>query len=277
MNENPVHQPLPSLADDASALRHAIVESLHACGGGHYGGSLSVIDILLVLYKKIMWASPQHVGHPERDRFILSKGHAAMAYYALLKNLGYIAEPLDTYGTLHSPYEGHPDMHCIRGIDFSTGSLGQGLAVGLGMAFALRSTPARVWVVLGDGECQEGQVWETAMIAERYNNPNLIAIVDCNKFQEWGWSHDDTIRPEPVINIVQKWKAFGWHVLQVNGHDHQALEAVLEQAGTWRQGPVAVIAHTVKGKGFSMAEADPARFHCTTLTDSEQKLWRKGL
>ena len=267
----PVHHLATSLEEEAFFLRRNIIQSLHACGGGHYGGSLSVIDILLVLYKKFLRVSPEKPAHPNRDRFILSKGHAAMAYYAILKQFGFADQPLDTYGQLNSPYEGHPDMHKIPGIDFSTGSLGQGLSVGLGMAMALRPTSSKVWVVLGDGECQEGQVWETAMIAQRYRTDNLIAVVDCNKHQEWGWTYDPTICNDPVTDMAHKWKAFGWQVLETDGHDHEELEACFEKARSIRSKPAIILAHTIKGKGFPMAEADPQRFHCTTLTDLELK------
>jgi transketolase len=258
------------LAAEASELRKEIIRAFNSCGGGHYGGSLSVIDIVLTLYRKFLRVSPKDPHDPVRDRFILSKGHAAMAYYAVLRKLGFAREPLETYGKFGSVYEGHPDMTTIPGIDFNTGSLGQGLSVGIGMAIALRGTGARVWVVLGDGECQEGQVWEAAMQAARYRIDNICAVIDCNKHQEWGWNYDKTLNNDPVQDIHKKWSAFGWHVLEVDGHDHDALSAAFGEATLLKGLPTLIIANTVKGKGVPMMETDPERFHCTEMTVQEK-------
>src|SRR5438128_5916491 len=167
-----------SLLTEATELRREIIEGLFACGGGHYGGALSVLDIILTLYRRILRTAPDQPNHPSRDRFILSKGHSAIALYAVLRRFGFFNDSLTGYGQADSMLEGHPDMTVLPGVDFSTGSLGQGLSVGLGMAMALRSTDQNVWVVLGDGECQEGQVWEAAMLAARYRIDNLHAIID---------------------------------------------------------------------------------------------------
>jgi transketolase len=270
--------PAVTLEEEARELRRTIVEALFACGGGHYGGSLSVLDLILTLYRRHLRVSPAAPLDPLRDRFILSKGHSAMALYAVLQRLGFLDLPLAAYGTLGSGLEGHPDMTALPGVDFSTGSLGQGLSVGLGMALALRGLGPRVWVVLGDGECQEGQVWEAAMLAARLGLGNLTAVIDANGYQEWGWAAatagveavDDA--PEPVPHLARKWAAFGWRVLTVDGHDHEALSATfrLAAAGLGRPAvPTAVLAHTVKGKGLPAAEADPLRFHCTTVDPDE--------
>jgi transketolase len=244
------------------------VEALFQAMGGHYGGSLSVLDILLTLYRTRVRASPQRPRDPRRDRVILSKGHAAMALYAVLRRLGLSDTPLGEYGSLGSPLEGHPDMTVNPAVDFSTGSLGQGLSVGLGMALALRGQEPRIWVVLGDGECQEGQVWEAALLAARLAADHLIAVIDANGFQEWGWSQGPGV-PEPVPDLAGKWAAFGWRVLAVDGHDHEALAATFADAAATVGRPTMILTRTVKGKGVPLVEADPVRFHCTTVTDLE--------
>lgn len=259
------------IAREAALLRKEIINALYHCGGGHYGGSLSVLDIVLVLYRNFIRTSVQEPDHPQRDRFILSKGHAAIAYYAVLQKIGFIQSPLSAYGQVQSPYQGHPCMLSMPGIDFSTGSLGQGLSAGLGMAIALRNTPAKVWVVLGDGECQEGQVWEAAMMTHRYKVDNLCAIVDYNKYQEWGWNYGENIPANPVIDIKQKWSAFGWNVLETNGHDYDEMIKVFTEASNVKGKPSVVIAHTIKGKGYPLIEADPLRFHCASVEPAEQQ------
>lgn len=244
------------LAREAAEVRRDIVDALHAAKGGHYGGSLSVTDLLLTLYRTY-----------DRDRVILSKGHAAIALYAVLRKIGRIDTPLDEYASFGSPLEGHPDMTALPAVDFSTGSLGQGLAVGLGMAIATRGQNRRTWVVLGDGECQEGQVWETALLAARVAAENLVAIIDVNGFQEWGWS--TTTEPDPIPDIARKWAAFGWRVLEVDGHDYDALASAYDEAALATGRPTVIIARTTKGKGVPIIERDPIRFHCTAVTDLE--------
>lgn len=267
-----VNESSEPLSTEAAFLRKEIINALYECGGGHYGGSLSVLDIILVLYRNFIKTSIHEPCHPQRDRFILSKGHAAIAYYAVLQKLGFIKSPLKAYGQVQSPFQGHPDMLAIPGIDFSTGSLGQGLSAGLGMAIALRdlNSAAKVWVVLGDGECQEGQVWEAAMMAHRYKVDNLCAIVDHNKHQEWGWNYNSNIPGNPVIDIKQKWAAFGWKVFETDGHDHEQMIKIFSEASTVKGGPSVVIAHTIKGKGYPLIEADPLRFHCAKIEPEEQ-------
>lgn len=247
-------------------MRRELVEALRASGGGHYGGSLSVIDLLLNLYRTRPGLAPERADDPSRDRLILSKGHAAIALYAVLRRLGRLEAPLCSYGRTGSPLEGHPDMTVLPAVDFSTGSLGQGLAVGLGMAIALEKRGSRVWVVLGDGECQEGQVWEAALLAARRRTANLTAVVDANGFQEWGWGGG--AHTGPVPELAEKWAAFGWHVLEVDGHGHRALSEAFDRAAS-AAAPTAVVATTVKGKGVPLIEADPLRFHCTEVTETE--------
>ena len=306
----PALQPAATpLAEEAAELRREILRALFATGGGHYGGSLSVIDLLLTLYRRQLRVCPEQPRHPLRDRLILSKGHAAIALYAVLRRLAYFSEPLSAYATFGSPLEGHPDMLQLPGVDFSTGSLGQGLSVGLGVALALRTTepttepatqptgapateptgaPAehaeqapRTWVVLGDGECQEGQIWEAAMLAAQQQLGHLHAVIDHNRFQEWGWSppagHREPREAQapapPVVELAAKWRAFGWRVLEVDGHDLDALERTFAQAASSQpfDPPSVVIAHTVKGKGVPLVEQDPARFHCATVTAAEHQ------
>lgn len=245
--------------------RVAALVSLHAAGGGHYGGVLSVMDVLATLHA----AAP--LAPRGGDRLVLSKGHAAMALYAVLAELGRLDAPLERYGAFGAGLEGHPDMTTCAAVDFSTGSLGQGLAAGLGMALALRAAGDHVWVVLGDGECQEGQVWEAAMLAARYRTGNLHAVVDLNGGQECGWTHDARLDAAPLPAAAAKWQAFGWRVVTVDGHDHAALAAWIASArAVAPDGPPTIaLARTVKGHGVSLFREQPARAHCTELTDAE--------
>lgn len=263
-------QPSP-LAAEAAELRAQIIEALYASGGGHYGGALSVLDLTLTLYRRILRTFPGSPARPDRDRFILSKGHSAIALYAVLRRLGFFDHPLSSYGRTGSPLEGHPDMTVLPGVDFSTGSLGQGLSVGLGMALALRGAGPHVWVVLGDGECQEGQVWEAAMLAARYGVESLHAVVDANRYQEWGWHHSTETAREPVEDLALKWSAFGWHVAEVDGHDYDAMTSAFQESLGTRGRPSVVIARTIKGRGYPLIEADPTRFHCTSVSEAEQE------
>jgi transketolase len=258
------------LRDEAALVRRDIVETLYQTGGGHYGGCLSVTDILLVLYRRFLRVNPEAPRHPQRDRLILSKGHASLAQYALLRRLGYFDAALSSYASFDSILEGHPDMTRVPGIDFSSGSLGQGLSVAIGMGLALRATDQTVWVVLGDGECQEGQVWEAAMLAAACRLDNVHAIVDCNQFQEWGWAPTaGDPHPPPVANMAAKWQAFGWHVAECDGHDSTALEQACAAARGWGGQPSVILAHTRKGKGVPLIEQAPWRFHCETVTEQE--------
>jgi transketolase len=268
-------QTLP-LAAEAAELRREIIEALYASGGGHYGGSLSVLDLILVLYRRILRTFPADPRHPGRDRFILSKGHSSIALYALLRRLGFFNHMLSSYGQAGSALEGHPDMTVLEGIDFSTGSLGQGLSVGLGMALALRGTEQHTWVVLGDGECQEGQVWEAAMLAARYRVERLHVVIDANQFQEWGWSYTSDVNSQPLEELSNKWSAFGWRVFEVDGHDHEKLTTAFELAAATKGQPSVVVAKTVKGKGYPPIEADPIRFHCATVSEPEHRELVRG-
>lgn len=258
-----------SLAEEASLVRKEIAAALFRAGGGHYGGSLSVADLLLVLYRRCIRLCPEQLDHPERDRFVLSKGHAVIALYAVMDCVGILAAPLSEYGMPGTCLTSHPDMRVCPGIDFTTGSLGQGLSVGIGMALA--SPGSRVWVVLGDGECQEGQVWEAALLAERLKVSNLIVIVDCNDFQECSGLYDGckSPPPPPVEGLDAKFNAFGWRVEHCDGHDFDALEICLTDAASQSAKPTVVLAKTIKGKGVDLIEKEPYRFHCGSVNFEE--------
>lgn len=239
----------------AGDLRIDIVEMLHKAGSGHAGGSLSAVEILTALYFEIMKVNPSDPHMEERDRFILSKGHAAPVLYAVLAKKGYFSK--DTLWTLRktgSMLQGHPDMKKTPGVDFSSGSLGQGLSVGCGMAWGLKNKEisSNVYVLLGDGELDEGQVWEAAMSAVKFKLDNLVAIVDNNGVQLDGTT--DGIMP--LGDIASKWRAFGWHVAEADGHDLQSLTAVFRSVSHVEYIPKVIIAKTVKGKGVSFMEND---------------------
>lgn len=259
--------PADTSHDLARRIRRATVSAIHDAGGGHFGGSLSIVDIVAVLFAEFVFrgGTAEPVG---RDRFILSKGHAAAAYYAALVELGLVPrERLDRFAAAPGELQGHPDMLSDRAIDFSTGSLGQGLSVAAGMAMMLAGEGRRVWALVGDGECQEGQIWEAAMLAARLRIGNLAVIVDANGHQEWGYRRPGESRL-PVLDMAAKWTAFGWQVIQCDGHDHAALRHALRTAqGSDR--PAAVIASTEKGFGSDLIRSDAARFHCGELSSDE--------
>ena len=246
-----------SLVDDlknkAQSMRREVVKMIGAANSGHPGGSLSAADIMAVLYFHAMKHDPENPKWEERDRFVLSKGHAAPVLYAALAEAGYFSkEILPTLRKTGSILQGHPDMKKVPGVDMSTGSLGQGLSAANGMALAgkLQKKDYRVFVLLGDGELEEGQVWEAAMTAAHYHLNNVIAFIDYN-----GLQIDGSI--EEVKNsgcLADKWKAFGWQVIKIDGHDFEQILEALETAEKSADKPVAIIARTVKGKGVSFME-----------------------
>jgi len=245
----------------ARACRVQIIRMLTHAGSGHPGGSLSVIDVLVSIMFGRLRHDPKRPDWPERDRIVLSKGHAVPALYTVMAKAGYFPEDrLITLRKLGSPLQGHPDRMALPGIEAATGSLGEGLSVALGMALGLKldRSAARVYCILGDGEIQEGQVWEAAMSAPKLGQPdhavdNLTVILDYNKIQL-----DDFVTKildlEPVVG---KWQSFGWPVLEVDGHSMDQLGKALDQAEAIKGRPTLVVAHTVKGKGVSFMENNP--------------------
>lgn len=245
------------LAAEADAARRQIVQVIAAARLGHVGGDLSVIDILTTLYSAVLAIRPEEPGWPDRDRLVLSKGHCAVALYVTLARAGFIRQAdLSAFAAPLSPLSGHPARGKVPGVEFNTGPLGHGLpeAVGVALGARLQRSSSRVFVILGDGELQEGSNWEAAMSAAHYGLANLVATVDRNRLQQ-GARTEETSRLEP---LADKWAAFGWSVIEVDGHDHrQLLDAyTAEPAGR----PTVVIARTVKGKGVSFME-DRAEWH----------------
>ncbi len=242
-----------------------------AAKSGHPGGSLSATDILVELFFDYMRIDPENPAWPDRDRFILSKGHAAPVLYAVMAEIGYAETPLDQLNTLRklgSVYQGHPDVRFIHALEASTGSLGEGLSLGVGMSLGARldGRPSRTYVMLGDGEIQEGQIWEAAMSAAFHKIDNLVAIVDYNRIQLDGFVKD-IMELEP---LAEKWRAFGWHTLEINGHDITEIRAALEDAERTKTHPTCIVAHTIKGKGVSFMENNPA-FHGTAPNAEQVK------
>jgi transketolase len=258
---------LDEMAATAKKLRRHVITMIGKAGSGHPGGSLSAAEIVTTLYFKVLRHDPANPRWAERDRFILSKGHAAPILYAALAERGYFpGEELATLRTLGSCLQGHCDMTATRGVEMSSGSLGQGLSFGIGIALAgrLDARDYRVYVLLGDGECDEGQVWEAAMASAHFKLDNLVAIVDHNELQIDGWNRD-VMNLEP---LPEKWKAFGWHTIEVNGHDLSQLIAAFDEAKRVKGKPTAIIAHTIKGKGVSFMENN-VDFHGKAPTPAE--------
>lgn len=241
------------VARQAIIIREDIITMLAEAGSGHPGGSLSAADIVACLYFWAMNIDPANPGWEERDRFVLSKGHAAPVLYAALAEKGFFPrEWLSTLRKLGSPLQGHPDRLKVPGVEASTGSLGQGISWAVGMALAgkLDEKKYHVYAMLGDGELEEGMVWEAVMAAAHYRLNNLTAFVDNNGLQIDG-RIADVMSPEP---IADKFRAFGWEVFEINGHHHQEIMEVLNSALEVTDKPVAIVAHTIKGKGCSFME-----------------------
>lgn len=241
------------LKEKAKEIRKSIIQMTGAAGSGHPGGSLSAADIVATLYFHELRINPQEPDWPDRDRFILSKGHAAPVLYAALAERGFFPkEELLSLRKFGSRLQGHPDMKALPGVEMSTGSLGQGLSVANGVALAgkLDGKDYRVYVLLGDGECQEGMIWEAAMAAAHYQLDNLTVFLDYNGLQIDG-PVKEVMSPEP---LTDKWKAFGWHVLAIDGHDIGAILSALSEARETKGRPTMIVAKTVKGKGVSFME-----------------------
>jgi transketolase len=243
------------LEKKAITVRQEIVKMTSNAGSGHLGGSLSCVDILVVLYFHHLKHNPQNPSWSERDRFVLSKGHAAPAFYATLALSGYFPkEELSTFRKINSRLQGHPDNRKTPGVEVSTGSLGQGLPVAIGMASGLKLAGKNnhVYALVGDGELNEGQIWEAAMFANHYKVVNITALVDRNHGQNDG-REEDVMSMEP---LAAKWTAFGWNVFGIDGHNIKDLLDVLDKSMENRKKPIVIIAETVKGKGISLVEGN---------------------
>jgi len=259
----------------AKRIRRHIISMIGKAGSGHPGGSLSAVEIVTSLYFKVLRYKPSDPGWSDRDRFILSKGHAAPVLYATLAECGYFpVDELTTLRQLDSRLQGHTDRTLTPGVEMSAGALGQGLsfAVGVALAGRLNAQDYRVYVLLGDGECDEGQIWEAAMASAHFKVDNLVAIVDNNGLQIDGWNRD-------VMNLDpfnKKWQAFGWHVIEVDGHDLTQLIDAFDRAKLVKRQPVVIIAHTIKGKGVSFMENN-VDFHGKAPSAEEVKIALKEL
>jgi len=274
MTQTPYQYSAADIADIARQARIHILEAVAHAKGGHVGGPYSAAEMLAALYFRVLNIRPEEPDWPDRDRFVLSKGHSSIALYAILAMRGYFpVEELLTFDSIDSRLQGHPDMTVTPGVDMSSGSLGLGFAGALGMALGARAMQKKfmTYVMLGDGECNEGIVWEGAHVANRYGLDNLIAIVDHNKLQQFGWRGETTserISPYTGSQLADRWKAFGWRVLEVDGHDVQAFLDTIDQARAAKGSPIAVIAHTIKGKGVSYMEGDYT-WHSKVPTEEE--------
>ncbi|MHC5060109.1 MAG: transketolase [Planctomycetota bacterium] len=247
---------MTDLKQRAAQLRKNIFEVICRGGGGHIPACMSIVEILTVLYHQILRVDPDNPKDPDRDRFILSKGHASVALYAVLADKGFITnDQLATYGHPGTNLGGHADMYKVSGVEASTGALGHGFGFGVGMALAgkMDGKDYRVFTLLGDGECQEGSIWEAAMFAPQHNLDNLVAIIDYNKLQALD-ELENIVSLEP---LADKWAAFGWDVRQVQGHDLDALQENFRQVPFTPGKPSLIIANTIKGKGISFMENVP--------------------
>jgi len=269
----PIHDALPTIA---KRVRRNALASIYYAKSGHPGGCLSVTDILVYLYGKHVDPALLRTGDPDRDRIVLSKGHACPALYAMAAEIGLLPFPsLLTLRQLGSSLQGHPSVRDIPWAETSTGSLGQGFSAAIGMALGLRykDSPARVYVILGDGELQEGEIWEGAMCAGHYKLDNFCAIVDYNKMQ----SDDLTENIMGLEPLEAKWQAFNWHTLTIEGHDFVQIESAIKEACSCQGKPVVIIAHTIKGRGISFMEESPLWHGSLTLKAEEFTLALRDL
>ncbi len=256
------------LVAQAEQMRRYILKMIYDAGSGHPGGSLSAVEMLTYLYQKEMRFQPDNPDWSERDRFVLSKGHACPALYAVAVTCGIIeAKELDGFRMIGASLQGHPDVSRTPWVETNTGSLGQGFSVAIGMAMGLRykNSAARVYCMLGDGELQEGEVWEGAMCAAHYKLSNLCIIIDYNKMQSDDLN-ENIMQFEP---LSKKWDAFNWHVVEIDGHDFNQIEAAFTSAKNDMDGPTVIISHTIKGKGVSYMEGSPAWHGSVKLRKNE--------
>lgn len=257
---HPLKLATPELDKRSKYLRRLVVRALAGGERGHVGSSMSLVEIIRVLYDDVLRYRAAEPKWPGRDRMILSKGHGCIALYVVLADKGFIPlETLDTFCRRDSILGGHPEASKVPGVEASTGALGHGLSVGVGMALAARAQKrdSRVFVVMGDGEINEGSVWEAAMCAGKHRLSNLIAMIDYNKIQSAG----PTREIQDLEPLLDKWRAFNFAAIDVDGHDVEALRAVLRRMPLSQEKPTAIICHTVKGKGIAFAENDPEWHH----------------
>jgi len=255
---------IAALQERARAIRRHIVEMTAHAGVGHQGGPLSATDLFVGLYFHALRVNPAHPDWPDRDRFVLSKGHAASGFYATLAERGFLpVEELLTFGLIDSRLQLHPDMHLVPGVEASTGSLGQGLSIAVGMALGAKMDrrPFHVYAMISDGESQEGQIWEAAMAAGNWQLDRLTVVLDYNDVQQCG----PVSGQMDIAPVVDKWRAFRWHTLEIDGHDMAAIVRALDEARTVPGKPTLIVAHTVKGKGVSFMEHN-FEWHSKPLT-----------
>lgn len=261
---------IEKLKIQSNTIRKDILEMIYNIQSGHLGGSFSMVEILTALYFDEMHYDPKNPKLPDRDRFVLSKGHTAPALYATLANAGYFPKEklMSSFRRIDSMLQGHPDMKKTPGIEMTSGSLGIGLSAANGMALALKhqNINARVYCMIGDGEINEGQIWEAAATASHYHLDNLVAFIDVNGLQ----NDAETKKVKNMLDIAVKWKAFGFHTIEINGHDFEGIFAALDDAREYKDCPTAIISHTIKGKGVSFME-NVAAFHGKTPTKKEYK------
>lgn len=263
------------LAVTATKIRLAALDAVHTAASGHIGGSMSITDVLTVLYFEKMHINPQNPQDPERDRFVLSKGHCTPALYPTLALRGYFpTEDLKLFRSIEGHMSGHAEMRHVKGVDMSTGSLGQGLSVAVGMALAgkIDQKDYRVYAAMGDGEIEEGQIWEAGMAAAKYKLDNLCGVIDVNGLQIDG----ATAEVMPSEPLDKKWEAFGWNVIVIDGHDINAISDAFDAAAQCKGKPTMILAKTVKGKGVSYMENN-AGWHGKAPNDEQYEIGRAEL
>ncbi|WP_215780844.1 transketolase [Paludibacterium sp. B53371] len=268
MTAHPSELSVAALDARSLALRQLVVSAMVAAKRGHPGPALSLVEVMRVLYDDILRVRPDEPGWPLRDRCILSKGHGCLAWYAILADKGFFPrEELQTFCQYDSRLGGHPEFGSLPGVEASTGALGHGLSIGLGLALAARMQKQdwRVFVVTGDGELNEGSVWEAAMSAGKHGLENLVAIVDHNKLQSYG----PVSEVQDMAPLADKWRSFGFGVREVDGHDVVALRQTLQQLPFEAGKPSVLICHTIKGRGIPQAENNPDWHHKNALTEAE--------
>lgn len=269
------YKELEAIANEARKLT---IKTVYEVGAGHLGGPLSAIDIIVALYNNIMNVDPDNKEFDNRDRFVLSKGHSAISLYAVMALRGYFdVEEMNTFDSINSRLQAHPDMTLLPGLEMSTGSLGQGLsnAVGMALAAKLKNQSFTTYCMIGDGESQEGNIWEAADMASRHCLDNLVVFLDNNKLQQYGFSIDGKNQLFPIEKPISKWESFGWNVAAINGNSMKHIISAINQKRN-NDRPTIIIANTVKGKGVSFMENN-ALWHSKIPTEQEYKIAIKEL